>query len=229
MPPLVGRIVSGAVAIALVLLVTGQCRRPRWLLGRLFLWNMNVRHSGVTDWGLGHVKVEKNFTILDIGCGGGRTIQKLATIASEGKVYGVDYSPASVASARRTNADFIAQGRVEIQQASVVRLPFPDGMFDVVTAIETHYYWPNLVEDLREVMRVIKPGGTLLLIAEAYRGSRFDALMNPAMKLLRATYMSVDEHRDLFSTAGYTDVDVSEERSKGWVCAVGKRPVGVPQ
>jgi hypothetical protein len=85
-----------------------------------------------------------------------------------------------------------------------------------------HYYWPNLVEDLREVMRVLKPGGSFVLIAETYRGSRFDALMHPAMKLLRATYMSVEEHRDLFATAGYTDIVVTEERRKGWVCAVGK-------
>ena len=49
------------------------------------------------------------------------------------------------------------------------KLPFPDGMFDLVTAVETHYYWPDLVADMREVLRVLKPGGTFVLIAEAYK------------------------------------------------------------
>ena len=142
-----------------MLVLLDQCRKPKWWLGRLLLWTMNVRHSHVTDWGLRHVPLEKYFRVLDIGCGGGRTIAKLAAIASDGKVYGMDYSAASVAAARSANARWIKAGRVEIQQASVSRLPFPDGNFDVVTAVETHYYWPNLAADLREILRVLKPGG----------------------------------------------------------------------
>src|SRR5690242_10690637 len=147
---------------------------------------MNARHGRVTDWGLGHVQIGKAFTILDVGCGGGRTIQKLAAAASAGKVSGIDYSAASVAQARRTNREEIAQGRVDVQQGSVSRLPFPDATFDLVTAVETHYYWPYLADDLREVRRVLKPGGTLVVIAETYQGSTFSALLWPAMKLLRA-------------------------------------------
>jgi len=47
---------------------------------------MNARHSAVTDWGLSQISVKKNFAILDIGCGGGRTVSKLAAVATEGKV-----------------------------------------------------------------------------------------------------------------------------------------------
>jgi ubiquinone/menaquinone biosynthesis C-methylase UbiE len=88
---------------------------------------MNARHSRVTDWGLGHVRIEKGFTILDVGCGGGRTIRKLAAIVSAVKVYGIDYSPASVAVARKTNAGEVAAGRVDVREGSVSKLPFPDG------------------------------------------------------------------------------------------------------
>ncbi len=62
---------------------------------------MNVSHSRVADWGLQHVRIEKDFTILDVGCGGGRTIQKLAALATEGIVYGVDYAKGSVAASRQ--------------------------------------------------------------------------------------------------------------------------------
>lgn len=211
--------------IAAVVAVSDQCRKPRWWLGRLFLWDMNRRHSGVTDWGLQHVALKKRFTVLDVGCGGGRTIQKLAAAVGEGKVYGIDYSGASVAAARSTNADELAEGRVDIQQGSVSHLPFREDTFDVVTAVETHYYWPNLAEDLREIRRVLSPGGSLVVIAETYKGRRFDLLFWPAMKLLRANYLSVDEHRELFSIAGFSEIKVMEHAKNGWICVVGRRPL----
>ena len=213
-----------ALTIAGVIVVARQCRKPFGWPGRLNVWLMNLRHSRVTDWGLGHISVKRDSTVLDAGCGGGRTIHKLASIAAEGKVYGIDYSGASVAVARRTNAEWIEAGRVDIREGSVASLPFPDRTFDLVTAVETHYYWPDLVENLREILRVLKPGGTLAVIAETYKGSRLDALYEPAMKLLGATYLTVGEHRDALVAAGYAETAVMEERGKGWICAVGRRP-----
>jgi SAM-dependent methyltransferase len=102
---------------------------------------MNASHAAVTEWGLGHIPIEKDFTFLDVGCGGGRTIDWLASRARS--VYGVDYSEASVAMAREINARAIAEGRVDIRQGSVSHLPFPNATFDVAIAVETHYYWPN--------------------------------------------------------------------------------------
>src|SRR5262245_66091989 len=139
----VPRIIAIAVTAVVVPFVTGQCRKPRGWLGRFFPWVMNAQHSSVTDWGLRHVDIGAHFTILDVGCGGGRTIHKLASIACEGKVYGIDYSGASVAESRRTNARWIEAGRVDVRQGSVASLPFPDQMFDLVTAIEPHSYWPD--------------------------------------------------------------------------------------
>jgi ubiquinone/menaquinone biosynthesis C-methylase UbiE len=148
-----------------------QCSKPTGWFGRFTLWRMNSSHSKLTDWGLAHFSIEKHSAILDVGCGGGRTVSKLAAIAAQGKVYGVDYSSESVAVSKKTNARWIDVGRVEIRQGSVSQLPFPDGMFDLVTAVETHFWWPNLPGDMREVFRVIKPGGTLILIAEIYKGA----------------------------------------------------------
>lgn len=170
MPQPLADIAAAVLAVATVLVLLDQCRKPKGWLGRLILWTMNVRHSGVTDWGLKQVPLKKHFTILDVGCGGGRTLDKLAAVASEEKVFGIDYSAASVAAARRANARWIRAGRADIRQGSVSRLPYPDGTFDVVTAVETHYYWPDLAADLREVLRVLKPGGQLVMIAETYRG-----------------------------------------------------------
>jgi ubiquinone/menaquinone biosynthesis C-methylase UbiE len=187
---------------------------------------MNSSHSKLTDWGLEHISIENHHTILDAGCGGGRTVSKLAAIATQGKVYGVDYSEESVAAAKRTNARWIDLGRVEIRHGSVSQLPFPDGMLDLVTAVETHFWWPNLPRDMREVFRVLKPGGTLILIAEIYKGANTMAakLAEKYASRTSMTLLSIDEHRELFTNAGYSDVQVIEKRDNGWVCGVGRRP-----
>ena len=90
-----------------------QYQKPRGWLGRFVLWQMNSRHSKLTDWGLSHVSIAENYTILDVGCGGGRTLSKLGAAAKQGKVYGVDHSEESVAASKRTNARWINVGRVE--------------------------------------------------------------------------------------------------------------------
>jgi SAM-dependent methyltransferase len=208
--------VGGAAAFVFV----RQCRKPTWLPGRLFLWIMNLSHAGLTNWGLTHASIQPTDTILDVGCGGGRTIDTMANAASRGRVFGVDYSATSVDVARRVNAAAIDAGRVSVQQASVSGLPFPATTFDLVTAVETHYYWPDLVSDLREIRRVLKPDGRVVLIAEAYRGRRAGWLFRPAMRLLRAQYLTVDEHRAALEGAGYVNVEVDTVPSKGWLCAV---------
>lgn len=218
-------ILRWGIALGLSALLLRQMRKPTWLPGHPIARQMNVSHAGVTGGGLTHVNIERDFTILDVGCGGGRTIDRLASAATDGHVSGVDYASASVATARRTNATRIATGQVDVQQASVSALPFPADSFDLVTAVETHYYWPDLSRDLREILRVLKPGGTLVIIAETYRGRRMDWLYRPAMRLLRATYLTPAEHREVLVRAGYADTVVFEERSKGWICVVGRRSV----
>jgi ubiquinone/menaquinone biosynthesis C-methylase UbiE len=208
--------------------VIAQCRNPSGFFGRFILWDMNRHHSKLTDWGLSHVSIGKKDAILDVGCGGGRTINKLASMATAGIVHGIDYSEASVASARKTNRRLIDAGRVEIQQASVSKLPFADNTFELVTAIETHLFWPDLPNDFGEIFRVLHLGGKLLIVAEIYKGGKhlegvrktiFDKHLAAHMNLL-----TPDEHRELLTRAGFSDVQVLEDLDKGWICAVGKKP-----
>jgi SAM-dependent methyltransferase len=206
-----------------------QCSHPSGWLGRVTLWRMNLSHSRVTEWGLHYVSIRPSDTVLDIGCGGGRTVARLATIASEGKVFGIDLSEESVAAARKTNRRLVENGRVDIRPASVSHLPFDDDTFDVVTAVETHYYWPDLVSDLREIRRVLKPGGTFVIIAEAYRGGKYDRLLQRLDVLARRgvmkyAHLTVAEHRELFVDAGYAGIEVVENYDKGWLCARGRKP-----
>jgi ubiquinone/menaquinone biosynthesis C-methylase UbiE len=203
-----------------------QFSKPTGWLGRYTLWRMNSYHSKLTDWGLNHISIENRHTILDVGCGGGRTVNKLAAIATRGKIYGIDHSDESLAATRRMNARWVDLGRVEVRHGSVSQMPFSDDMFDLVTAVETHFFWPNLPADMREVWRVLMPGGTFIIVAEAYKGGNRIA-GKPAEKYVPPAGMallSVNEHRELFANAGYGDVQIIEERDKGWVCGIGRKP-----
>jgi ubiquinone/menaquinone biosynthesis C-methylase UbiE len=205
-----------------------QCSKPTGWLGRFSLWRMNASHSKLTGWGLGHVAIEEHYTILDVGCGGGKTVSKLAAKATQGRVYGVDYSEESVAASKRLNAAWIDLGRVEIRNGSVSQLPFADGMFDLVTAVETHFWWPDLPGDMREVFRVTKPGGMVIVIAEIYKGANTASsrLAEKYASRTGLTLLSADEHREMCANAGYRDVQAIEDRSRGWICAIGRKPMG---
>jgi ubiquinone/menaquinone biosynthesis C-methylase UbiE len=202
-----------------------QYQKPRGLRGRLTLRRMNVSHSDLTDWGLAHISVDSRSTVLDVGCGGGRTLGKLAIMAAQGKVYGVDFSEESVAASKRTNARAIKKGLVEVRHGSVSQLPFPDNMFDLVTAVETHFWWPNLDGDVREVFRVVKPGGTFVVIAEVYKGAN-TAMSRKCEEQAPQTGMiilDIDGHREMLAKAGFRDVKVTVDPERGWICATGNK------
>jgi len=206
-----------------------QCRKPTGWFGRVLLRDFNRHHSKVTDWGLQHLAIQKHHTILDVGCGGGRTVHKLAAIAMDGKVYGIDFSEESVSVSRRTNKQWMAMGRVAIFQGSVSRLPFSDHVFDLVTAVETHFFWPDLVADMHEVLRVLKPGGKLIIIAEGYKGGKYDKRLQKLEGLMPIALLSVNEHTERFTASGYSGVQIFEEYNKGWLCGVGTKPAALSE
>ncbi len=201
-----------------------QWRKPTGWLGRVAVWTMNITHSSLAEWGLKHISIEKHWTILDVGCGGGATVHRLAEIAAEGRVYGVDFSEESFRVSHWTNKQLIQMDRVEIRYGIVSDLPFPEQMFDLVTAVNTHCYWPNLVDDMHEILRVLKPGGKLMLVAAAYKGGKYDARNQKREQALEVTYHRVDELGEIFSMVGYSNVQVFEEYEKGWICGIGEKP-----
>jgi ubiquinone/menaquinone biosynthesis C-methylase UbiE len=126
---------------------------------------MNLCHAPLTNWGLDLVEIQDDWTMLDIGCGGGATLKRLLKRSKNAQVYGIDISEESVAKARQINADVLDK-QVFVQQGSVAELPYEDEMFDLVTAVETVYFWPNLPNCLQEVRRVLKSGGHFAIMVE---------------------------------------------------------------
>jgi ubiquinone/menaquinone biosynthesis C-methylase UbiE len=202
-----------------------NARRPAGKFGRFLIRAMNIRHYPMTDWGLSHLLIGKQDTILDIGCGGGGTVHQLAKIATNGKVYGIDFSDESVKVSRMTNKQLIQMGRVEIQQCPVSCLPFLDNKFDLVTAVNTHNYWPDLVSDMQEIFRVLKPGGKFIIIGNVYKGGKYDNRNQKYAELIEIVYPSVNELREFFLMAGYSEVQMFEKSNRSQMCGIGRKPL----
>lgn len=126
---------------------------------------MNLCHTPLTNWGLSLVDIQDSWTMLDIGCGGGATLKRLLKRSRGAQVYGIDISEESVAKAIKVNADVINK-QVFVQQGSAAELPYEDGKFNLVTAVETVYFWPNLSDCVKGIHRVLKPGGRFAIMVE---------------------------------------------------------------
>jgi ubiquinone/menaquinone biosynthesis C-methylase UbiE len=200
-----------------------QFRKPTgWLAGFAAL-GMNREHEKDWRWGLEHFAIAPDAAILDVGCGGGGAVKILAQAAPRGKVYGVDYSEDVLPTARRVNQALVKQGRVEIKHGSVSDLPFPDNTFDLATAFETTIFWPSPVDDLREVWRVLKPGGTLLIANEAYEDARFEERNAKWSRLANFQLQTPEETRQCLVEAGHTKVEIDTLPEKNWITAIAQK------
>ena len=206
--------------------ILSQCKKPSGRFGRFLARAMNLGHSGLTRWGLGFIDIANDTDVLDIGCGGGKTVERLAGIATDGKVVGIDYSPDAVAVARKKNRALIHEGRVEILPEAVSSMRFSDGAFGLVTAFESHYFWPDFRNDLKEVHRVTKQDGQLLIVGAAYKNKKYDRRNQRIVDAIGMTYLSIEELREVLEGVGYSKFVALEEKNKGWFAVKCKKPEG---
>lgn len=122
--------------------------RHWWYRGRLRIVRQEVERLGLPE----------GARILDAGCGSGRVLDELARF---GDVVGVDLSSTAVAVAW-ARGHSVAKARVE-------ELPFADSTFDLVTCLDVIEHTPDDLRALRELVRVTRPGGHLLVTVPAYQ------------------------------------------------------------
>ena len=137
--------------------------RPTGSLGRLGGIIMARTSQKVAAWAIDLLGVNPSDRVLEVGFGPGVGIQLLAKSASSGRVAGVDCSTEMVEQATARNAKAIEAGRVELREGSVERLPFEDEIFNRALVVNSMQVWPDVVGGLREIRRVMKPGGRVAL------------------------------------------------------------------
>lgn len=149
-----------------------QCMKPHGEEGVETIKNMNENHKEISEFAFEKVNVGENDKILDIGCGGGVNIEKFLKLTSE-NVDGLDYSEVSVAESIKRNKEAVDCGRCKVIQADVRDMPIDDESYDMASAFETIYFWPEIGETFKEVSRIIKPNGQFM-IAQGTDGNHPD-------------------------------------------------------
>ena len=194
-------------------------RNPVGLGGKIMVAMMNLGHSPVARWGLRFLELAPDARVLDCGCGGGTNIKRLLKKCPQGIVRGVDYSAVSVEKARNLNRTAIQKGRCGVWQSSVEHIIFEKDWFDAVTAFETVYFWSDLPRCLREVRRVLKPGGTFLICNESNGDTDKDEKWT---EIIGGMTIHKDiELKAYLEQAGFHDVQIHKKKS--WLCITARK------
>ncbi|MBP5653907.1 MAG: class I SAM-dependent methyltransferase [Clostridiales bacterium] len=144
-----------------------QTRKPEGVLGKVMVNGMNGGHAKLADWGMSYLPDLSPDKIAELGCGGGRNAGELALKYPRSQVFAIDYSEVSVAKAKEYNSKMIEAGRVSVQQGDVSNLKLSSETYDLATAFETIYFWPGLDKCFGEVARILRPGGTFMIVNES--------------------------------------------------------------
>lgn len=198
-------------------------RKPQGILGKIMVAGMNSGHARLAQWGMQDLPQEMTGKLLDIGCGGGANLAVMLRRYPNGTAEGLDYSEISVAAAQKKNTVAVQAGRCRIQQGDVAKLPYDADCFDLVTAFETVYFWPDMEQSFRQVFRVLKPGGRFLICNESdgenETETKWEEIID-GMKIYQAEELS-----DYLKKAGFSSVRFHRSESKHWLCVMAEKSV----
>ena len=140
-----------------------QLRRPCGLLGWATGRVLRFVNRVPNDWAISLLDIETNDQVLEVGFGPGYAIKKMSEMIATGSVSGIDLSETMLKQASALNAEAVASGRVDLRRCDIASRPYEEGVFDKVLVVNVIYFWPEAVAVLREIGRVMKPGGRLAI------------------------------------------------------------------
>ena len=194
--------------------------KPIGELGKKRIAEMNEHHAPLVNWGFSFLTNCLESKCLDLGCGGGATISFLFQELNASFCCGLDHSKVAIEEARKKNAASIKQGKCELIRGDVSSLPFAEGTFDLISAVETIYFWPNPLQALQEAYRTLRSKGQIIIINEddgndKDKASRLQGIM-PTMKLYNESALT-----SLLIQAGFHSIKIHSNSS--WIVAIGQK------
>lgn len=175
----------------------------------------------VADLGLGcglpteFAQIHQGDTVIDLGSGAGNDcfVARHET-GPNGKVIGIDFTPAMIRKARE-NAEKLGYNNVEFREGDIDDMPVSDEMADVVVSNCVLNLVPNKEKVVREIFRVLKPGGhfsisDIVLVGELPDALRADAEMYAGCV---AGAIQKDAYLGLIETSGFTSIQVQKEKT----------------
>ena len=112
------------------------------------------------------IDVAPDAVVVDVGCGTGSALRRLAPRAPNGRLVGIDPVPRMLEIARERAAADPSGPRIEFVEAPAERLPLEGGIADVVLAFDSVDHWGDRDAGLREVVRVLRPGGRFVVVKD---------------------------------------------------------------
>jgi SAM-dependent methyltransferase len=146
--------------------------------------------------------------LLDVGCGSAGLLVEQASYVSY--VAGLDASEMQVGMARRRLAERIAAGTAEIVLGDAAALPWEGGRFSVVTSLDAMKFFPDPAAALREMVRVLRPGGrAVVTVSDAAKSPVGSTPRSGTLDAWGMWYWSDADARRMAEEAGFVDVAVS--------------------
>ena len=199
-------------------------RKPNGWMGKMMVRGMNQGHAAVSDWGLSYFPVVQKAShsmIADFGCGGGRNTAALLKRFPAARVTALDYSKVACDKTKQFNRNEVQAGRCNVVQGDVSRLPFEAATFDVITAFETVYFWPGPVESFQEVWRVLKPGGTFMIVNESDGTKQADEKWTDIIDGMRI--FTQEQLTQYLKDAGFSQIAAHINRKQHWICLLAEK------
>jgi arsenite methyltransferase len=175
-----------------------QARRPSGKFSGIFAIYMNFGNNYLNKLAVQALDIQPNDHILEVGFGGGVALYKILKNIQRGFVAGIDYSPDMVKRGKRKFQKSIASGKMTLVEGNVTSMPFNDASFDKICTINTIYFWSDPTAGLNEILRVLKPGGQLVVGIMPKDSMK----KNPATRYGFTLY-SEQGLRDLLTQAGF--------------------------
>ncbi len=199
------------------------CEKPQGEAGIELAQSMNEEHSRVVSWALDNYppNVSPGQKALDIGCGGGATIKAIRKRYSELELYGIDYSKDMV-----NLATSVLGGNAKIIEGSVSNLPYQNNEFDLITAVETIYFWPDIINSLKNVYKALKTTGEFIIIHEMYDdndNTTYKSRNTRIAKLSNLQLFTADALKSNLIKAGFSEIEYSTVPENNWIAYLAKK------
>jgi SAM-dependent methyltransferase len=179
--------------------ISDQLSRPSGFAGRVIAAGMNRGNRDFNARAIERLDVGSGTRVLDLGFGGGLTFGPL--LERGARVVGVDRAEDMVAAASSRHRADVDAGRLSLHEGDVLALPLEDAAVDRVLTVNTVYFWPDLAPALREVHRVLAPGGRIVI---GIRDGSVMERVDPVVFTLRPPA----EIAAALETAGFTAAEV---------------------
>ena len=155
-------IISVAILFFLLFLyLLKQSKQPTGLVGIWMMKIWNQVYFPMVEWAISQLEQQNIKNILDVGIGNGQSTLYLKQYFPNSKVIGIDISKTAITQAKK-----MEHCRFEFELKDVGQTTYSAESFDLITAFQTHFHWPDLSRAFSELRRILRRDGLILLACE---------------------------------------------------------------